>query len=106
MVRLDDFKKIRLITAKVLEVAPHPNADRLWVLKVDAGDRVRTIVAGIRQTHQPEDLTDRTIVLLSNLEPAAIRGVVSEGMLLAVRDGENIAILTTDRPVPPGCPVS
>jgi len=86
MVSFDEFKKLNLIVAKILEVNNHPNADKLYVLTVDTGSGIKTIVAGIREFYIPEQLVGKLIVLLENLEPATLRGVQSDAMLLATRD--------------------
>ncbi len=104
MISIDDFAKIDLRVAKVLEAEPHPNADRLLVLKIDAGDGIegRQLVAGIKSGYNPEDLVGKKVVIVNNLEPAVLRGVESQGMILAAKDGDNLALLTTDRDVAPG----
>ncbi len=103
----DEWKKVDLRTAKVVKAEAHPNADRLVVLQVDLGEpSPRQIVAGIRKWHAPEALVGRTVVVVANLDPAILRGVESRGMLLAVIDGENLGLLTLDREVRPGLPVS
>ena len=103
----DDFKKIHLRTAQILEATPHPKADRLMILKIQVGEKSKQIVAGIRQFYAPEQLVGRTIIVVNNLEPAKLRGETSEGMLLAVRlpDG-GLRLLTTDGPAPSGLEVS
>lgn len=106
----DDFAKLDLRVAKVLEVADHPNADKLLVLKVDLGGEQRQIIAGLRQYCSHESLLGQTIVVVANLEPRKMRGLESQGMLLAASDikGEqkNVVPLTTALPVPPGSTVS
>jgi methionyl-tRNA synthetase len=107
MATFEEWKKLDLRTARVIEARPHPNADRLLVIDVDLGPLgTRQIIAGIRPFYAPEALAGRTVVVIANLEPAVIRGVTSHGMLLAVKDGESLAILTPDRETPPGLPVS
>lgn len=106
-VSIADFKKIELRTAKVVSVEEHPNADRLWVVKVEiAPGETKQIVAGIRAHYPKEELVGKTVVVVNNLEPAVLRGVESRGMLLAAKSGEAFTILTSDRPIPPGSPVS
>ncbi len=105
-VTFDEFTKIELRTAKVLEVSPHPDADRLYLLRIDGGSEERQLVAGIRQHYSPEELVGRTIVVVWNLEPAMIRGQESRGMLLAVQDGDTVSVLCPDREVNPGKRVS
>jgi tRNA-binding protein len=94
----DDFAKLELRVAKVLEARPHPNADRLVLLQVDVGDQQKQIVAGIRQHYAPEQLVGKLIVVVNNLEPAMLRGEPSNGMLLAATSGEKVVVLTVDDP--------
>ena len=102
MVTYDEFRKLEIKVARIQEVSPHPNADKLYVLKIDLGDSQRQIVAGIRNSYKPEELTGKQIAVIVNLEPAIIRGVESQGMLLAASDDTGIAILTPQREVKPG----
>lgn len=106
MITIDEFRKVELRTAEVLACEPHPNADRLYVLKLKVGAEERQIVSGIRQHYAPQDLVGKTIILVANLEPADLRGVPSHGMLLAVRDGEKVIVLTTEKPAASGIVVS
>jgi methionyl-tRNA synthetase len=94
----DDFAKIELRVAKVLEARPHPNADKLMLLQIDVGDAQKQIVAGIRQHYAPEQLVGKTIVVVNNLAPAMLRGETSNGMLLAASSGEKVILLTVDDP--------
>ncbi len=102
MVSFDDFKKLELKVAEIAAVDPHPNADRLWMLRIKIGVEERTIVAGIRQHYAPEQLVGRKIVVVSNLEPATIRGVTSQGMLLAASDDQKIIILVPEKDIASG----
>ena len=99
MATIEDFKKIELIVAQIKEVKEHPNADRLYVLKVDTGQEERQIVAGIRKAYTPEQLVGRRVVLVANLEPATIRGEVSNGMLLAASDENAMSLLILDKEI-------
>ncbi|GAB4224075.1 MAG: methionine--tRNA ligase [Acidobacteriota bacterium] len=101
-----DFSRFALRTARVLEAARVEGADRLLRLVVDLGDERRQLVAGIAAAYAPEDLVGRTIVVVANLEPATIRGVRSEGMLLAAQHGDTLSVITVAGDVPPGTPVS
>jgi methionine--tRNA ligase beta chain len=94
----DDFAKLELRVAKVLEARPHPNADKLLLLQVDLGDQQKQIVAGIRLHYAPEQLVGKLIVIVNNLEPAMLRGESSNGMLLAATSGEKVILLTVDEP--------
>lgn len=106
MVTIDDFRKFEIVTAKVLEVADHPDADKLFVLKVDTGEETLQLVAGIKRFYSPEELTGKTIIVIKNLEPAIIRGKKSEGMLLGASKGGEVVLLTTDRDIGAGAKVS
>ena len=97
MASLEDFKKIELVVALIKEVKEHPNADRLYVLQVDTGKDVRQIVACVRKAYTPEQLVGRRIILIANMEPAVIRGEVSNGMLLAASDETGMALLAPDK---------
>src|SRR5690348_8918027 len=94
----EDFAKLELRVAKILEARPHPNADRLMLLQVDVGDEQKQIVAGIRQHYTPEQLVGRKIVIVHNLAPAMLRGETSNGMLLAATSGEKVVLLQPDDP--------
>jgi methionyl-tRNA synthetase len=94
----DDFAKLELRIARVLEARPHPNADKLLLLQVDLGDQQKQIVAGVRQHYAPESLVGRLIVVVNNLEPAMLRGEASNGMLLAASSGDKVVLLTPDDP--------
>ncbi|RLF65953.1 MAG: methionine--tRNA ligase, partial [Thermoplasmata archaeon] len=83
----------------VTDVKDHPNADKLYVLRVDLGDEERTLVAGLRPYYSKEELKDKKIAVLANLKPAKLRGIKSEGMLLAADDGKIVSVL-----IPEGSP--
>ena len=83
MITIDDFAKLELRVAKVISAEAHPNADKLIVMQIDLGDEQRQIVAGLRQYYAPEDMVGRSLVIVANLQPAVLRGVESNGMLLA-----------------------
>ncbi|MCG3175968.1 MAG: Methionine--tRNA ligase [Candidatus Omnitrophica bacterium] len=99
---LDDFKKIELRVAKVLSADEVPGADRLWRLTIDAGEGAKQIVAGIKLYYTKESLVGRSIVVVNNLQPAVIRGVESNGMLLAAKNAGELTLLTLDKELPPG----
>lgn len=106
-VEFDDFLKLHIKVAQVLTAAPHPNADRLLVLTLDAGEpEPRTVCAGIAAAYAPADLVGARVALLSNLKPRKIRGVVSQGMLLAAGEGEGVRLMSVDPSVPVGSRVS
>src|SRR6476659_7915536 len=83
-ITIDDFKKVVLKVGKVVEASAHANANKLLVLKVDMGNgEVRQVVSGIKQWYTPEQLVGKSVVLVANLAPAVLRGVESQGMVLA-----------------------
>ena len=102
MATYEDFRKIELKIARIKEVSDHPNADRLYVIIVEVGDKTKQIVAGIRNFYKKEDLVGREVILVDNLDPAILRGVESQGMLLAASDDKGISIITPDREVVSG----
>ena len=106
----DDFVKLDLRVATVLEAELHPNADRLLKLKVDLGSEQRQICAGVKAYYDPAELVGRQIIVVANLAPRKIRGEESNGMLLAASamDGEDVAdvvLAGVGKPVPAGSSV-
>lgn len=99
---IDDFKKIELRTAQILEVHEIEGADRLWRLILNTGSETKQIVAGIKAHYPKESLVGKTIIVVNNLAPAKIRGIDSNGMLLAAKDAENFTLLTVDKNIPAG----
>jgi len=106
-INYDDFAKIDLRVATVLDVRPHPNADKLLVLQIDVGGESRQICAGIKANYQPEQLVGKQIIVVANLEPRALRGEMSQGMLLAATDTATgkVVLLTPGDPVAAGSKV-
>jgi methionyl-tRNA synthetase len=101
-----DFQKLDLVVGTVTSVEPHPNADKLYVLKVDLGEETeRQLVAGLKPYYTPEALAGRQIVVVANLEPATLRGMESQGMLLAGQTGDVVAVLSPEKPLAPGSKV-
>jgi len=106
MINIEEFRKLELRVGVVKSAEVHPKADRLLVLKVDLGTEERQIVAGIRAHYQPEELVGKQVVVVANLEPAVLRGIESQGMVLAASDGERIVVLSPEKVVGPGAKVS
>jgi methionyl-tRNA synthetase len=105
-ITFEDFVKLDLRVGTVIEAEPHPNADKLMVLKVNLGTEVRQIVAGIRSQYPlGESLKGKQIIVVANLPPRGLRGVESHGMLLAAKDFEALALLTLDKPLQAGSKV-
>jgi len=97
MATIDDFKKLEFRIAQIIEASDHPNADKLLVLKVDLGDRQKQVVAGIKAFYAKEELIGRQIVIVDNLDPAILRGVESQGMILAGSDESLLAVVGPDK---------
>ena len=90
------WEQMQLVVGKIESVEDHPKADKLYVLKVDLGTEVRTIVAGLKKHYGREGLVGKNVIVIMNLEHATIRGVKSEGMILAaVNDDESSVVLLT-----------
>lgn len=104
-VAYDDFAKLQLRVARVISASPHPDADKLYLLRIDGGGEERQLVAGLRPYYTPEELVGRDIVVIWNLAPAVIRGQESQGMLLAAQDGSTVSFLTPERAVAAGSKV-
>jgi methionyl-tRNA synthetase len=103
VIQYDYFSNIELKVATVLEASEIPKADKLVKLKVSLGTEERQIVAGIKLHYSPESLVGKQIVIVTNLEPRALRGEVSHGMLLAASDDEgNLSLITVDKLIKPG----
>ena len=108
--KLDIIKEnpnfVDLRVGRIVEARPHPNADRLYVLKVNLGDSDIQLVAGLRKHYTEEDLMGHYIVVVNNLKWAKLRGEESQGMLLAADDGETVALITPKgNEIKPGDPV-
>src|SRR5262252_6088639 len=102
MLSIDEFRRLDLRVATIIAAEPHPNADRLLVLRIDLGTEQRQLVAGIRAHYEPAALVGKQIVVVANLEPATLRGVESQGMVLAASDGERVVLLRPDETVAAG----
>ncbi len=101
---IEEFKKWDLRVAEVVAAERVPGTDRLLKLKVRCPEE-RTVVAGIAEYYRPEDLVGKKVVLVANLKPARIRGVVSQGMILAARDKGGLKLLVPEGEVSPGAEV-
>jgi len=101
-ISLDRFLSVDLRVARVQSAERVAGTDRLLKLQIDLGSEQRQIVAGIATSYQPEELVGRKIVVVANLQPARVRGVESQGMLLAADGGEGPVVATFDQDVVPG----
>ena len=98
----EDFKRLDLRVAKILEAERVDNSERLIKLQIDLGEEKRQIIAGIGQFYHPEDLINKQIVVVCNLQPKALMGLESNGMLLAASNEDQISLLIPDKEIPPG----
>src|SRR5215212_10230079 len=107
-IQYDDFAKLELRVATVLECKPHANAAKLLVLQIDLGGERRQICAGLRAFYPPEQLVGKQIVVVANLEPRTMRGEVSQGMLLAASDPATgkVIVVSPSEPAAAGSKVS
>jgi methionyl-tRNA synthetase len=105
MITIEDFAKVELKIGKILEAKRVEGSNKLVVMKVDTGEE-RQIVAGIGKAYTPEELTGKRIVVVTNLQPARLMGIESQGMLLAASDNEGkLSIITTDSEIKEGSKV-
>jgi methionyl-tRNA synthetase len=104
-ITIEDFAKIDLRVARVVEASAIEGADRLLRLVVDLGGETRQLVAGIKKTYLPEALVGKHIIVVANLKPAELRGVQSRGMLLAASTDEGPIVATFEKEVAPGSKV-
>jgi methionine--tRNA ligase beta chain len=102
MISFEDFQKIDLRVAKVIEAENVKDSEKLLKLKIDLGGEIRQIVAGIAKFYKPADLIGKEIIVVVNLEPKVLFGLESQGMLLAAEDNERVSLLIPDQEVPPG----
>jgi methionyl-tRNA synthetase len=100
-----DFQKIELKTARIVEAERVPDTDKLLKLQLEVAGEPRQIVAGIAEHYDAETLVGRTIVIVANLKPAKIRGVESQGMLLAASTDDSLRLVTVDGEIPTGARV-
>jgi methionyl-tRNA synthetase len=107
LINIQEFARVQMRIARVLDVRDHPNAAKLYILDVDLGPELgkRQLVAGLKPYMPPEALKGTLIVVVTNLEPAVLRGERSDGMLLAAQEGDRVVPLTVASPLAPGSKV-
>lgn len=99
---LEEFQKLDLRVARIIDIEDHPKADKLYVLKIKIGEEIRQLVAGIKSHYKKEDLINKRIIIIVNLKPAKLRGIESNGMILAAEDDGKVVLLTTDKEIKEG----
>lgn len=102
MITFDDFKKLDIRIGKILTAEKVEGTDKLLKLEIDFGEERRQIVAGIAETYQPDQIIGKEVPVLVNLEPRSIRGVESQGMILAADNSGKPVLLHPGTEVPPG----
>ncbi len=105
-ITIDQFASVQLKTAKVLTAEKLEKSDKLLVMTLDDGERKRTVVSGIAKHYTPEEMVGKTVVLVANLKPAKLRGVLSEGMILCAEDENgNLSLVSPEKAFGAGCEV-
>jgi len=107
-ISFDQWKKLDLRIGEIVDVHDHPNADRLYVMTVDLGGEKRTLVAGLKHHYEKDELVGKKIVVFTNLKPVELRGVMSQGMVLAAveeSDEEHIVLLSPEEDIANGAQV-
>ncbi len=103
IVSIEEFGRLALRVGVITAAQDHPNADRLLVLTVDIGEGApRQVVAGIKGSYQATDLIGKRVVVVTNLKPATLRGVESQGMVLAASDGTSFVLISPEQLIPAG----
>lgn len=104
-ITIDDFSKCDFRIGLVKSVEDHPNANKLYVLKVDIGGEVRTIVSGLKDYYKPDEIVGKKVAVIVNLKPVNLRGVDSNGMILAAENGKGLSLLTLDKDLNEGAKI-
>lgn len=104
-IEFNEWEKFEFKVGQIKKVEDHPNADKLVVMKVDIGDKIIQLVAGIKQHYKKESLLNKKIIVFTNLKPSILRGVQSEGMLLAATKDNKVVLLTVDKDIGNGAKI-
>jgi methionyl-tRNA synthetase len=105
LIEMADFAKVQLRTARIIQAEPVPGADKLLKLQIMLGEERRQLVAGIALHYSPDEIIGKTVIVVANLKPAKIRGVESQGMILAASKGEKLTLVTVDEEISSGASV-
>lgn len=97
-ITIDDFVKVDFKVAEIIKAEPHPDADKLLVIQLQVGDEQRQVVSGISKQYTPEELVGEKVILVANLKPVKLRGIDSNGMILAATSGKDLKLVTVDMP--------
>lgn len=103
---MEDFARLELRVAEVTDAKPHPKADRLLVLTLSLGPETRTVVSGIREHYAAADMVGKKVIIVCNMTPVKLRGIESQGMILAAEDADGqLSLAGLDRDLPAGAEV-
>ena len=105
-ITIDDFAKVDLRVAKVLEAEKVEGTDKLLKLRLQVGDEIRQVVSGIAKYYNPEELTGKYVILVANLKPVKLRGIESQGMILAASNSKDLSLITVDRNIDTGSKIT
>lgn len=105
-ITIDDFEKLDLRVAEVISCEKHPDADKLLIIKLKLGDEIRQVVSGIAKWYQPDNLVGKKVVMVYNLAPVVLRGIESQGMILAASKGKKLSIVSTLEDIKDGAIIS
>jgi len=106
LVGIEDFLKLDIRLAKIVSAERVEGSEKLLKLRVSLGEEERTLMAGIAKFYSPEELIGKKVLMLANLKPRKIFGVESQGMVLALSDGENLSLIVPDRDIKEGAKAS
>ena len=106
VITIEDFIKIDLRGAKILNAEEVPDSRKMLKLEVDIGSEIKTIYAGIKKSYTPEMLKNQLVIVIANLKPREMQFGTSEGMMLATQNNDNIVILQPEKEVLPGAKIS
>ncbi|MEM2695938.1 MAG: methionine--tRNA ligase subunit beta [Thermoproteota archaeon] len=106
LIGIEDFLKLDIRLAKVLSAERVEGSEKLLKLRVSLGEEERTLMAGIAKHYSPEELIGKKVLILANLKPRKILGVESQGMVLALSDGENLSLILPDKDIKEGAKAS
>jgi len=106
IINFEEFDKVDLRAGKVVEAERVEGSDKLLKLQIDLGEEKRQILAGIGKAYTPEELINKTLIVIINLEPRMLMGLESQGMVLAVKDNNNLSVLVPEKEIVPGTKIS
>ncbi|MBR7061937.1 MAG: methionine--tRNA ligase [Clostridia bacterium] len=106
LITVDDFAKVQMKVAEVIAAEKVPDSDKLLKLQLNVGAETRQVVSGIAKQYSPEDMVGKKVILITNLQPAVLRGVESQGMILAATKGKKLVLVTVDGDIPAGAQIS